>query len=232
MASISEDALRSVPSALREASFGIGARKSTTVVKVVVPGRGLGHHRRADHLGLASDRRDDGRCARVRCARSGAAHGAPHAIPGLTMTAAMAQLATGSDQVVGSGLAFQSLFFVGAVLFLMTLALNVLANRDRPPLPEQVLDGRDVTARIASARRPRCAPALTERQARRPRHGRSRSRSSLCLLLALLTLTVLMWDVVASGDPGLRQARHRLPHATSSARTPTRSVSARVCGGR
>ena len=46
-----------------------------------------------------------------------------------SMTAAMAQLATGSDQVVGSGLAFQSLFFVGAVLFLMTFALNMLANR-------------------------------------------------------------------------------------------------------
>jgi phosphate transport system permease protein len=41
----------------------------------------------------------------------------------------MAQLAQGSDQVVGSGLAFQSLFFVGAVLFLMTLALNLLADR-------------------------------------------------------------------------------------------------------
>ena len=49
--------------------------------------------------------------------------------PGLTMTAAMAQLAQGSDQVVGSGLAFQSLFFVGALLFLMTLGLNVLADR-------------------------------------------------------------------------------------------------------
>ncbi|MBU6314990.1 MAG: phosphate ABC transporter permease subunit PstC, partial [Acidobacteria bacterium] len=49
--------------------------------------------------------------------------------PGLTMTAAMAQLAQGSDQVVGSGLAFQSLFFVGALLFLMTLGLNMLADR-------------------------------------------------------------------------------------------------------
>jgi phosphate transport system permease protein len=37
MASISEDSLRAVPSALREASFGIGARRSTTVVKVVLP---------------------------------------------------------------------------------------------------------------------------------------------------------------------------------------------------
>jgi ABC-type phosphate transport system permease subunit len=31
--------------------------------------------------------------------------------------------------VVGSGLAFQSLFFIGALLFLMTLVLNVLASR-------------------------------------------------------------------------------------------------------
>jgi phosphate transport system permease protein len=38
------------------------------------------------------------------------------------MTSAMAQLAQGSDQVVGNTLAFQSLFFVGALLFIMTLA--------------------------------------------------------------------------------------------------------------
>lgn len=45
------------------------------------------------------------------------------------MTATMAQLAQGGDQVVGSGLSFQSLYFVGAVLFLMTLGLNMIANR-------------------------------------------------------------------------------------------------------
>ena len=37
MASISEDSLRAVPSALREASTGLGARRSTTVIKVVLP---------------------------------------------------------------------------------------------------------------------------------------------------------------------------------------------------
>ena len=35
---------------------------------------------------------------------------------GLTMTAAMASVAAGSDEVVGSGEAFTSLFFVGALL--------------------------------------------------------------------------------------------------------------------
>ena len=37
MASISEDAMRSVPTALREASSGLGARKMRTTTKVVVP---------------------------------------------------------------------------------------------------------------------------------------------------------------------------------------------------
>jgi phosphate transport system permease protein len=48
---------------------------------------------------------------------------------GQTMTAAMASLATGTDQVAGAGLAFQSLFFVGVLLFSMTLLLNVASDR-------------------------------------------------------------------------------------------------------
>jgi phosphate transport system permease protein len=128
MASIAEDSLRSVPSALREASFGIGARKSTTVVKIVVPAAVSGIIAAL----IISVSRAIGETM-VAALASGALGQAPRTVhptdPGLTMTAAMAQLATGSDQVVGSGLAFQSLFFVGAVLFVMTLALNMLANR-------------------------------------------------------------------------------------------------------
>ncbi len=45
------------------------------------------------------------------------------------MTAAMASLAIGTDQVAGEGLAFQSLFFVGLLLFLMTLTLNAISDR-------------------------------------------------------------------------------------------------------
>src|SRR3546814_16244761 len=36
VASISEDALRSVPQSLREASYGMGATRGTTVVRVVI----------------------------------------------------------------------------------------------------------------------------------------------------------------------------------------------------
>jgi phosphate transport system permease protein len=128
MASVSEDALRSVPSALREASYGIGARRSTTTLRIVVPAAISGIIAAL----IISVSRAIGETM-VAALASGALGQAPRTTdptdPGLTMTAAMAQLATGSDQVVGSGLAFQSLFFIGAVLFLMTFALNILANR-------------------------------------------------------------------------------------------------------
>jgi len=128
MASISEDSLRSVPSALREASFGIGARRSTTVLKVVLPAAVSGIIAAL----IISVSRAIGETM-VAALASGALGQAPRTAnptdTGLTMTAAMAQLAQGSDQVVGSGLAFQSLFFVGAVLFVMTLLLNIIADR-------------------------------------------------------------------------------------------------------
>ena len=45
------------------------------------------------------------------------------------MTAAMASLATGTDQVRGAGLAVPSLYFVGITLFAITLGLNLVADR-------------------------------------------------------------------------------------------------------
>ena len=44
------------------------------------------------------------------------------------MTAAMTALAIGSDQVRGAALTFESLFFVGLLLFVMTLALNLASE--------------------------------------------------------------------------------------------------------
>jgi phosphate transport system permease protein len=47
---------------------------------------------------------------------------------GQTITAAMAALATGSDQVVGSTAAYQSLFFLGLLLFVVTFGLNQIGD--------------------------------------------------------------------------------------------------------
>jgi phosphate transport system permease protein len=48
---------------------------------------------------------------------------------GLTMTAAMASLAVGTDSVRGDDLAYVSIFFIGIVLFFVTLGLNIVGNR-------------------------------------------------------------------------------------------------------
>jgi phosphate transport system permease protein len=48
---------------------------------------------------------------------------------GQTMTAAITALATGSDQIPGAGAAYPSVYFVGMLLFLLTLGLNLLSER-------------------------------------------------------------------------------------------------------
>jgi phosphate transport system permease protein len=128
VASVSEDAMRAVPSALREASFGLGARKATTSIRVVVPAAVSGL---VAGLILAVSRAVGETMVVFIAGGSGA--GALVSLnplePGTTMTAAMASQATGTDQVRGEGLTFQSLFFVGLLLFVMTLLLNLLASR-------------------------------------------------------------------------------------------------------
>jgi phosphate transport system permease protein len=128
VASVSEDALRSVPLALREASYGMGAKKITTVTKVVVPAAVSG----LVAAFILAVSRAIGETMVVFIA-GGAAGNQPFELsplqPGLTMTAAMATQAQGTDRVVGEALTFQSLYFVGALLFVITLLLNSVADR-------------------------------------------------------------------------------------------------------
>ncbi len=123
--SVAEDAMRSVPRSLREASYGLGARKITTSLQVVFPAAISGI---VAAMILATSR------AIGETMVVAVAAGAPQARslnpldPGGTMTSAMVQLATGSDQVTGNSAAFQSLFFVGLALFVVTLVLNVAGD--------------------------------------------------------------------------------------------------------
>jgi phosphate transport system permease protein len=128
VASVSEDALRSVPQALREASYGMGARKITTTVRVVLPAAVSGLV--AAFILAASRAIGETMVVFIAGGAGGSALFNVNPLePGLTMTAAMASQATGTDAVVGEALTFQSLFFVGSVLFLITFALNVIASR-------------------------------------------------------------------------------------------------------
>ena len=127
VATISEDAMKAVPQSLREASYGLGARRVTTASRVVVPAAISGIVA-ALILGIS---RAVGETMVVAIA-AGASGGSLFSVnpfePGQTMTAAMAALATGSDQVAGDNAAFQSLFFVGFLLFVITLLLNVVGD--------------------------------------------------------------------------------------------------------
>lgn len=128
VASIAEDAMHSVPSSMREAAVGLGARKRTTTLSVVVPAA-ISGIMAALILGIS---RAIGETMIVAIAAGGTG-GSLFTVnplgPGQTMTAAMTALATGSDQVRAAGPAYPSLFFVGLLLFLLTLALNILSER-------------------------------------------------------------------------------------------------------
>ena len=128
VASISEDAMRAVPVASARRPTASARGGSRPVLRVVVPAAISGHRRGDDPGHLAGDRRDDGRRARRGRDRGLAVHPRTRSGPGQTLTGAMASLATGSDQVTGNTAAFQSLFFLGLLLFLMTLGLNVLGD--------------------------------------------------------------------------------------------------------
>jgi phosphate transport system permease protein len=128
VASISEDAMRAVPISLREASYGLGARRATTTLRVVFPAAISGI---VAALIIAISR-TIGETMVVAIAAGGTG-GSLRTFdplgPGQTITAAMTALASGSDQVRGNDGAYESLFFLGLLLFGMTLVLNVIGEQ-------------------------------------------------------------------------------------------------------
>ena len=128
VASVSEDAMKAVPIDLREAAAGLGARKAAIAAKVVLPAAISG----VVASFIVATARAIGETMVVFIA-GGAADSAGYTHSpfegSLTMTAAMASLASGTDQVKGEGYTFQSLFFVGLLLFIITFVLNIAADR-------------------------------------------------------------------------------------------------------
>jgi phosphate transport system permease protein len=128
VASVAEDAMHSVPGSLREASVGLGARRRTTSVRVVMPAAVSGITA-ALILGVSRAIGETMIVAIVAGGTGGSLFSLDPLKGGQTMTAAITSLATGSDQVRGAGPAYPSLFFVGLLLFLLTLILNLGAER-------------------------------------------------------------------------------------------------------
>lgn len=132
IASISEDAMHAVPGALREAAYGLGSRRRVVTTKVVVPAAVSGIVA-AMILGIS---RALGETMVVAVAAGGTGNAARNWNPlesGQALTAAISSLAIGSDSVksgVEGGVnPFDALYFVAILLFVFTLALNMVSER-------------------------------------------------------------------------------------------------------
>ena len=126
MTSVAEDALRAVPNDLRDASYGLGAKKVSTVCRVIVPAAVSGL---VAGLILSISRAiGETMVVFLAAGGTGARPDGPLSA-GITITSGMVSVATGTDNVAGASNTFQSAFFLGLILFVMTLLLNVLADR-------------------------------------------------------------------------------------------------------
>ena len=124
VASLSEDAMKAVPAALREGSFGLGANRFQVSTRVVVPAAVSGI---AASFVLAISRAI-GETTIVLIAAGQLAQTTLR--PGATvetMTAFIA--ATGAGDVPVGSIAYKTIFAVGLTLFAITFVLNVFAIR-------------------------------------------------------------------------------------------------------
>ena len=123
IASLSEDALRSVPSSLREGAFGLGATRLEVSLKVVVPAA-LSGVTASFILGIS---RAIGETMAVSIAAGNLAQLTLSPFESIqTMTAYIVQVSLG-DTPQGT-IVYQTLFAVAFTLFLITLGMNVLSQ--------------------------------------------------------------------------------------------------------
>jgi phosphate transport system permease protein len=131
VASVAEDAMYAVPGVLREAAYGIGARRRTVTMHVVFPAAISGIVA-ALILGVSRALGETMVVAIAAGATGNAIRTLNPLEPNQTITAAIASLAIGSDQVktAGSGLnAFEVLYLLGLILFVFTFLLNLVSER-------------------------------------------------------------------------------------------------------
>lgn len=126
VASLSEDALRAVPRDLREASYALGADKVKTIVRVVVPAAFSGI---AAATILALSRAIGETMVVAIAAGQQPALTADPGVPIMTMTTYIVQVSLG-DTPHGT-IEYRTIFAVGATLFVLTFALNLLSHRLR-----------------------------------------------------------------------------------------------------
>jgi phosphate transport system permease protein len=121
--SVSEDAMRAVPEEFRQASYALGATRWETIRHVSIPAA-LSGITAAIMLGIG---RAIGETMTVLMVAGGAlAVPVSPTEPMMPMTAA---IASGIGNAVRGGPQYQALFAIGLILFILTLAVNLFADR-------------------------------------------------------------------------------------------------------
>jgi phosphate transport system permease protein len=121
--SVSEDALHAVPKEFKEASYALGATKWETIWHVCIPSA-LSGIAAAIMLGVG---RAIGETMTVLMVAGGAL--AVPASPTDPMTTMTSAIASSIGNAVRGGLQYQAIFAIGLVLFILTLAVNIIAER-------------------------------------------------------------------------------------------------------
>lgn len=122
VASLSEDAIYSVPRSLRDGSYALGATKRETIISVVLPAALSGI---VASVILAVSRAIGETMIVTLAAGQNPRLGFNPLVPVMTMTAFIVQVSLG-DTPAGS-IAYLSIFAVGMTLFLITLVLNLFS---------------------------------------------------------------------------------------------------------
>ncbi|HET9441912.1 MAG TPA: ABC transporter permease subunit, partial [Acidimicrobiales bacterium] len=124
IASISEDAMRAVPSSLREGALALGAGKRQVTLRVVMPAALSGIVASV----LLAVSRAVGETMVVTIAAGNTPRMTANFFESIqTLTAHIAQTVSG-ESPAGS-VRYQSLFAVGATLFVLTFAMNLVSSR-------------------------------------------------------------------------------------------------------
>jgi len=121
--SVSEDALNAVPREFKEASYALGATKWETIWHVCIPDA-LSGIAAAVMLGVG---RAIGETMTILMVAGNAL--AVPVSPTDPMTTMTSAIASGIGNAVRGGVQYQALFAVGLILFILTLGVNIIAER-------------------------------------------------------------------------------------------------------
>jgi phosphate transport system permease protein len=122
IASLSEDALRAVPRAMREGAFGLGATRRVVSTRIVLPAALSGV---MASIVLAISRAVGETMAVTLAAGAQPNLTADPRDPAQTITAVIVQVSKG-EAARGSTI-YESIFVIGATLFVVTLVINLIA---------------------------------------------------------------------------------------------------------